>query len=243
MIKIMKINENPLTQIGEIAGVCYNTTNPKYFKRIAEQVLNEGHWRVAEFPEVIFEYDGYSAKVLREWYTHFFMSRLQASTRYIDYTQQFDYSIPPSVQNNIEALELWEKHMFDVSNTMEKLKALGIPTEDFSNVLPLAYHTKGVVKVGLRELINIFNVRACTCVYHEMRKMVKDIKDAIKATGNEEWIWLADNFFVPKCDLKLFCEEEKRWSSCKRHPKKSQVKKLIEDYKSEGYWREVVVQL
>ena len=45
---------------------------------------------------------GYSARVAREWYTHIggMPTRLQASTRYIDYEHGFDYIIPPSVENN-----------------------------------------------------------------------------------------------------------------------------------------------
>ena len=42
--------------------------------------------------------DGYSARVIREWYTHFGGSptRLQASARYVDYNN-FAYVIPPAV--------------------------------------------------------------------------------------------------------------------------------------------------
>lgn len=46
--------------------------------------------------------DGYSARVIREWYTHIGGSptRLQASTRYIDYEHGFDYVVPPSIEKD-----------------------------------------------------------------------------------------------------------------------------------------------
>ncbi|MGL4210078.1 MAG: hypothetical protein ACRCRT_00885, partial [Cetobacterium somerae] len=99
-------------------------------------------------------------------------------------------------------------------------------------------HTKGVFKIGVRELIHMFGVRSCTCAYHEARVFMADIKKAVKALNNPEWNFIADNFFVPKCDLKLFCDEEKRWHLCKRHPKKSQVKVWIDEMKKTVNWRE-----
>lgn len=236
MIKITEYTENPLDIMGKSAGYCYNTTNEKWFKRIAEQCLREGHLRVAEFPDIHFEFSEYSGKVMREIFRHIHLTGLQESTRYVDMTN-FKYQTPPSITKNVEAKEIWDKGMEDITVVVAKLKELGIPVEDFSNIIPLAYNTKGVMKIGLRELMHIFNVRACSCAYHEARKFCMELKKAIKDTGNEQWIWIADNYLVPKCDIKMYCEEEKRWHLCKRHPKKSQVKDLIEEFKNNNDWR------
>lgn len=238
MIEILSITKNPLEDIGLKAGICYDTTNPKMFERIAKRCLEEGHWKTAEFPDIQILISGHSAKVAREMYTHNFCTKLQASTRYIDYTKLFDYIIPYSVSKDKEALDTWQKHMIEVSKTMSKLKDLGIPPEDFSNVLPLAYETKWVMKIGLRELIQIFNVRACTCAYWEMRNLVADIKTAILLCGDEQWVWLAENYLVPKCVRYGYCEEEKRWDKCKRYPKKSQVLEWAKERMGSENWRE-----
>lgn len=236
MIKITDYTKNPLYVMGEKAGYCYDTTNPKYFKRIAQQCLFENHGRVQEFPDINFEFSEFSGKVIREIFRHKHMSELQASTRYID-MENFGYQTPPSILKNEKALKVWENEINNIRECVSSLKKLGVPTEDYSNILPLAYSTKGVIKVGLRELIHIFGVRSCSCAYHEARKFCSELKKAIKETGDEQWIWLADNFLVPKCDLKLYCEEEKRWHLCKKHPKKSQVEKWIEDMKNNVDWR------
>ena len=237
MIKIKKYTKDPLTYMGEVAGYCYDTTNSKFFERIAKRCLIEGHGRVQEFPDITFEFSGFSAKVVRELFRHVHLSALQASTRYIDYTKQFDYVIPPSVENNEQAKEVWQKHMCNVAQTMQELKDIGVPTEDFSNVLPLAYATKGVIKVGLRELIHIFGVRACSCAYHEARLFMRELKEAVKRLDDEQWVWLANNYFVPKCVRLMYCEEESRWDSCKLYPKKSVVKQWIEEKNEEIDWR------
>lgn len=57
--------------------------------------------------------DGYSARVIREWYTHIGGSptRLQASTRYIDYEHGFDYVVPPSIEKDEAASAGYKKVM------------------------------------------------------------------------------------------------------------------------------------
>lgn len=237
MINITEYTKNPLEVMGEKAGYCYDTTNPKFFKRIAQQCLFENHGRVQEFPDINFEFSEFSGKVIREIFRHKHMSELQASTRYID-MENFGYQTPPSIAKNKDTLIVWENGMKNIKECISSLKKLDVPAEDFSNILPLAYNTKGVIKVGLRELIHIFGVRSCSCAYHEARKFCAELKKAIKETGDEQWIWLADNFLVPKCDLKLYCEEEKRWHLCKRHPKKSQIEKIIKEYKENTDWRQ-----
>ena len=59
-----------------------------------------------EFPQIFLTIDGYSARVIRELYTHIggAPTRLQASTRYINYGD-FEYIIPPSIQSNPFATE------------------------------------------------------------------------------------------------------------------------------------------
>ena len=228
MIKILRYISNPLTVIGEASGKCYGTTNIKAFERIAKQCLAENHGRTQEFAGITLEFSGYSAKVIRELFRHKHMSELQASTRYIDYTKQFDYIIPPSIENNKQAKDIWQKHMGNVAKAMQELKEIGMPIEDFSNVLPLSYETNGVMKLEVRELIHMFGVRSCTCAYHEARKFMADLKEAIMNLNDEQWTFIAENYFVPKCDRLLYCEEEKR--CCGRHLKKSVVKQLINDY-------------
>lgn len=75
---------NPITMIGKEAGICWGadiTDDNKNYKRGLECLENE-HGRTFEFPDVYTVLDGYSARVIREWYTHIggAPTRLQAST-------------------------------------------------------------------------------------------------------------------------------------------------------------------
>lgn len=75
-----------ITMIGKYAGVCWgvqNTSDDKKNYKHGLSCIESEHGRTWEFPDVYAIIDGYSAKVVREWYTHVggAPTRLQASTR------------------------------------------------------------------------------------------------------------------------------------------------------------------
>lgn len=138
--------KNPITMIGTEAGICWGADTSdakKNYKRGLECLENE-HGRTFEFPDIYMVLDGYSARVIREWYTHIggAPTRLQASTRYIDYERGFSFVIPPSIRNNVEALTVYQELMYDITGALQKLEALGIPREDSALGLPLGMTTK-----------------------------------------------------------------------------------------------------
>ena len=76
--------KNPITLMGQRAGVCWGANvedAEKNYKRGLD-CLSSGHGRVMEYVNVEMIIDGYSARVIREWYTHLggAPTRLQAST-------------------------------------------------------------------------------------------------------------------------------------------------------------------
>ena len=112
MGKVIILDEttrNPITLIGKRAGVCWGadvTDDEKNYKR-GLACLSSNHGRTLEFINVEMVLEGYSARVIREWYTHIGGSptRLQASTRYIDYSK-FDYVTPRKIEADRRALRI-----------------------------------------------------------------------------------------------------------------------------------------
>lgn len=218
MIKIMQIDEQPLTKIGEVAGVCYGTTNPKRFYNIGKTCIEQNHGRVMEFTNILFTFDGYSAKVIRELFRNKAgTSELQASTRYIEYSKDFDYVVPHSVKANPEAFDVWERTINSICQGIVKLEELGIPNEDRTNLLPLAYATKGVYQINLRELLHVCRVRLCTSAYWEYRMFMQHLLNEIKEVS-DEWRFIVENYCKPKCDFDGHCSEAR--VKCGRHPLK-----------------------
>lgn len=146
-------------------------------------------------------------------------SVLQASTRYIDYEKGFDVITPPAIANNNEAMEVWCKAISDIKMAMGALKALGVPKEDYTNLLPLAYQSKMIWKVNLRTLINFMNMRLCSRAYWEIRQFANELKDALTAYS-PEWKQITDALFVPKCEAVGYCTESQ---CCGRKKRKDDV--------------------
>ena len=203
--------KNPITMIGEEAGICCGANtedNSKNYKRGLECLENE-HGRTFEFPDVYMILDGYSARVIREWYTHIGGSptRLQASTRYIDYEHGFDYVTPPSIHKNTKAMDIYTGMIADIADGLRNLDELGIPREDSALGLPLGMTTKIVCKHNLRNLIDMSHQRMCNRAYHEYRDLFNDMSNALRSYS-EEWEYIVEHYFMPKCKYMGFCKEK-----------------------------------
>lgn len=212
----------PITLIGERAGVCWGadiTNKEKNYKRGMDCIL-ANHGRTLEFVNVEMIIDGYSARVIREYYTHIgsMPSRLQASTRYIDYEDKsFSYICPPSILNNEEGRKIYFDAMDNIQESLRKLSALDLPREDIAMLLPLGMTTKIVDKRNLRNLVDMSHQRMCTRAYWEYRILFNDICKALSEIS-DEWSWVVDNLFVPKCEQLGYCTEKK---GCGRKEKKN----------------------
>lgn len=222
MAKVTIISEtpkNPITLVGERAGVCWGadiSDREKNYKRGLD-CIESGHHRVLEYVNVEMILDGYSARVMREWYTHIggAPTRLQASTRYINY-KNFEYVIPPMIEKNEEAKQLYTEMMQQIADTCSRLEAeCGVPREDAAMLLPLGMGTKIVDKRNVRNLIEMSHQRLCTRAYWEYRRLMQDIMKELESYS-EEWAYLVKHYFKPKCEVAGFCTEKK---SCGRKPK------------------------
>ena len=203
--------------MGKTAGICYGTpidSEEKNYKR-GKTIAADGHGRVMEYPQVYMILDGYSARVIREFYTHIggAPTRLQSSTRYIQYGD-FDYIIPLGL--TAEQKVKYDYAMYQISEAYKDMLAMGIKKEDVANILPLGMTTKVVVRTNMRNLIDMSHQRLCSRAYWEFRQLMNDIKNAL-AAYSDEWNEITEEYFVPKCEICGFCIEHQ---SCGRKPKK-----------------------
>lgn len=224
--------KDPITMIGYMSGVCYGsdiTNEEKNYKRGLD-CLESQHGRTWEFPSIYMTIEGYSARVMREVYTHIGGSptRTQASTRYINYSD-FDYFTPPSIANNDDANRVYVNIMTDIMEGLDTLEKLGIHKEDSANALPLGMDSKMVAKYNPRTLIDMSHQRECVRAYHEYRTLFKNLKESL-SDYSEQWKLIVDKFFMPKCEFMMYCPEK---FSCGRYPRKEVVQKLIDQWKLE----------
>ena len=207
--------KNPISLIGERAGVCWdaNTSDPAANYKRGMDCIESGHGRTLEFVNVEMVFDGYSARVMREWYTHIggAPTRLQASTRYIDYCN-FDYVVPPSIEQNENALARYHEAMGAISWALRNMT--DIPREDAALLLPLGMTTRVVDKRNLRNLVDMSRQRMCQRAYWEFRELFGAIYGALSAYSSE-WNELVGEVFYPKCEILHYCPEK---HGCGRYP-------------------------
>ena len=206
---LRETTRNPITLMGERAGVCWgaDTGSPEKNYKRGLDCLESGHGRVMEYVNVEMVLDGYSARVIREWYTHIggAPTRLQASTRYIDY-HNFDYVTPPSIKANPAMNSDYEAMMAAIGLMVDKLAAY-VPREDAAMLLPLGMCTRVVDRRNLRNLIDMSRQRMCSRAYWEFREMFEDISNAL-VECSEEWKTIVDSQFMPKCEALGYCPEK-----------------------------------
>ena len=217
MIKVISYTKNPLSLMGECASYCWDS-NPS--PQIGIDCIESNHGRVLEYADVTLQISGYSARAIREIYTHISgTSRLQASTRYIKYGE-FNYIIPQSITKNNLALEIYQNIMSNIMDTYKKLEDLCIPKEDIANILPLGMESKMVLKINARAILHMVEVRECTRAYWEFRKFIKELK-SIVSDLDSEWEKII-SYAKVKCEVLGYCNEK---NGCNKYPTKEMLLK------------------
>ena len=211
--------KTPITLIGKLVGICYGSdvsNDSKNYKR-GMNCIKAGHGRVLEFATCFMSIQGYSARVIREFYTHIggAPTRVQESTRYIDYSD-FTYYVPDTIAENAKAIQYYTEAMNVIQDNFKKLLAAGISKEDAANILPLGMNSGTSVHMNARTLENMANQRLCNRAYKEYRDLMNDIIQAL-SDYSEEWRTLCDLIMVCKCDKTGYCVEE---YGCGRYPSK-----------------------
>lgn len=209
---------DPISLMGRRAGICWGadiTDSEKNYKRGLD-CIKSNHGRVFEFVNIEAIIEGYSARVIREWYTHIGGSptRLQSSTRYVNYNN-FEYIIPNTVQT--EEQKAWYNNAIDtISQTLQNLEESGVKREDAAMLLPLGMATKIVDKRNVRNVISMAEQRMCLRAYWEYRELFNEYIKQLKLYS-EEWATLIPMVMQPKCETLGYCPEK---YSCGRKPRK-----------------------
>jgi len=196
-IKILDYTKEPLKIMSECASICYDSI-PKDV--IAKHCIESGHTRVSEFADVTVEISEYSARVMRELYTHIQgTSRLQRSTRYVN-EDGFGYYTPPSIiEHGDEAVKRYQSMMVAINTTYNVLVEMGIPKEDVANLLPLGGHSKMVLKINVRALIHLAETRLCKRAYIEFRELMSELLPLISELDSD-WEFIINNYCKKKCE-------------------------------------------
>lgn len=185
--KLVSMTQDPIKLVADIASICHGRDAAKNPKKLFQTLYYSGHHSLFEYVNFVFRVDGISRACANQLTRHRHCTFTQRSQRYCNETG-FNYVAPEALLDN----QVYEFAMSFASSTYTTLTQHDIAAEDARYVLPNACVTSLYMGSNLRELIHVFNERACTRAQGEIRQMMAGIKKVVP----EELHWM----LVPKCE-------------------------------------------
>jgi thymidylate synthase (FAD) len=252
-LKVTLLNPEEVKNIfkewGTFACTCYNTPE-QYAEKVGNKCYEDEHYSGSRTEYIKFKIEGVDRGIMEQIMRHeigvrqFPISEYtydenpnnivknMKSFRYVD-MKDFDYSIPITIQANIDALYQYnhcirlinEKRTIIknilIENGIKKEQAI----EDANYLLPRATNTSLCIAFTLEAFIHYMHKRLCVRSQYFHRQIAKLMKDEVlKALPG-----LKDRL-VPQCEYLLWCPEKNK--SCGRKPTRDELLgklKLIED--------------
>lgn len=177
-VELVRYTHDPVVAAGRAGGVCYDKEEKEDYGKFIQGIVRRGHESVIEHVVFTFRVEGVSRACTHQLVRHRIASYSQRSQRYVD-EGEFDYVIPPSVQQSEEARKEFEQTMDLLIGEYEKLRDMGIPKEDARFVLPNACTTTIVVTMNARSLRNFLRVRLERHAQWEIRQLAQEMFDLV----------------------------------------------------------------
>lgn len=148
-------------------------------EKFIKMLIKSGHLSVLEHASASFRIKGGSRSFTHQLVRHRMASYTQQSQRYVEETG-FEFVIPPSIESNPEAKELFLKFIKEAKGTYSRLRELKIRKEDARFVLPNAVVSEIVISANMREWRHIIELRGDKRAQWEIRKMAVEILKILK---------------------------------------------------------------
>ncbi len=138
--------------------------------KVLSRIVGMGHHSVIEHAVFTFSVEGVSRALTHQLVRHRVASFSQQSQRYVS-MDDATYVTPHTVEDNEEALRLYDSVMDGIWDAYKKLEDMGIPAEDARYLLPNGCTTNITVTMNARELLHFFSLRCCNRAQWEIREM------------------------------------------------------------------------
>ena len=184
-IELMSITPNAQDVIERACRTCYLSFNrydpPSSTEELIKKVIRKGHHSVLEHALATFRIKGGSRVFTHELVRHRIMSPSQESQRYVEYgkTKEFEYVIPPTVENT-PFKDRFEKLAQETFSLYQEMVKADIPKEDARYILPNATTSEIVISANFRELRYIFEIRCVERAHWEIRQICLEMLKIMK---------------------------------------------------------------
>lgn len=203
-VKLIQYTPEPEKTIAAAAKLCYSAVGVEEImenltkentERFLNMLMSFGHESPIEHVSFTFAVEGVSRSLSHQLVRHRIASYSQQSQRYVK-LDQFQYIMPPDIENDLKAREIFIKAMRDsqrvydelvdilkkkhIENGVDERSAEKKAIEDARYVFPNACETKVVFTMNARSLLNFFHHRCCNRAQWEIRTMADKMLEEVR---------------------------------------------------------------
>ncbi len=177
-VTLLYHSPEPERAVASAGRLCYSASTAAQLKegmsadaveKLVKQLVRSGHLSTLEHASFTFGVDGISRACSHQLVRHRLASYSQQSQRYVRFSEESGFIIPPKIAEDPEALAVFEEAMGQAEAAYARLVELGTARglaketvqEDARFVLPNAAETRIVVTMNARELRHFFRIRCC----------------------------------------------------------------------------------
>lgn len=176
IVKLLAYTQNADAICAAAGNSCYSE-RPSYeivedinSEKVLSRIVGMGHHSVIEHAVFTFSVEGVSRALTHQLVRHRVASYSQQSQRYVSMKVP-SFVTPHTVQDDPEALKVFEDTMAEIWAAYRKLESMGIPAEDARYLLPNGCTTNITITMNARELLHFFSLRCCNRAQWEIREM------------------------------------------------------------------------
>jgi len=172
-VVLLAISPDPEKLIEEAGRTCYlslSKTTDDSEKNFIRNAIKRGHHSILEHATASFRILGASRAFTHQLVRHRIASFSQQSQRYVD-ESEFNYIVPPEINNNKEALEIYREFIENSRKIYNRLREIGIKKENARFILPNALESQIVFSANFREFRSVFNLRLDRSAQWEIRRV------------------------------------------------------------------------
>lgn len=179
-VRLLQHTPDPERAVAAAARLCYapvgaaellESMGDDAARRVLHTIMSSGHLSALEHASYTFAIDGVSRALTHQLVRHRLASYNQQSQRYVSYSEEPCFIVPPSVADDPAALAAYNEANANAFSAYRRLIEAGIAAEDARYLLPNAMETKIVVTMNVRELLHFFELRCCRRAQWEIREL------------------------------------------------------------------------
>jgi thymidylate synthase (FAD) len=191
-VRLLYHTPDPERAVAAAARLCYapvgaaelmDAMDDEACRKVLAVIVSSGHHSALEHASYTFAIDGVSRAMTHQLVRHRLASYNQQSQRYVSFSEEPEFIVPPAVRATPDALVTFREATRAAFRAYRSLIDSGVDAEDARYLLPNAVETKIVVTMNIRELLHFFELRACKRAQWEIRAVALSMLELAEPTA------------------------------------------------------------